>query len=194
MEIHGAALWSVALSVSYKAPSSADLIAVAEIDPEKQARIYRRYFQGNTVLERVGVSLRSVGVSLRNGDEEVATAELTFFMRKSSMIKPSSPGANPHTLFEHKLKASARLIRMVSRHWIAYRLYSGRAKRRNYPAGFQRKVILRRACGQTWWSGGPVSNSNKSVTSVLAKALSGIAMAVYGESFGDGLVYRQSTQ
>jgi methyltransferase (TIGR00027 family) len=100
---HGASLWSVALSVSYKSPSAADLVAVAEIDPQRQSRIHRRYFQGNTVLERVEVSLK-------NGDREVATAELTFFMRRSNMIRPGSTDSKPHPLFEHKLKASARLI------------------------------------------------------------------------------------
>jgi methyltransferase (TIGR00027 family) len=99
----GASLWSVGLTVSYKSPSSGDLTAVAEVDPQRHLRIYRRFFQGSTVLERVQVSLR-------NGDKEVATAELTFFMRKSNMIRPASPDAEPHPLFEHKLKASARLI------------------------------------------------------------------------------------
>jgi methyltransferase (TIGR00027 family) len=99
----GASLWSVSLAVNYKSPSSANLVAITEIEPEKQARIARRYYQGNTVLERVQVSLR-------NGQQEVATAELTFFMRKSNMIRPSSSGARLHPLFEHKLKASARLI------------------------------------------------------------------------------------
>ena len=61
---HGASLWSVALSVSYKSPSSSDLVAVAEVEPERHSRIQRRYFQGNTVLERVTVSLR-------NGEKEV---------------------------------------------------------------------------------------------------------------------------
>lgn len=100
---HGASLWSVALSVSYKAPSSGNLVAVADIDAERQARISRLYFQGRTVLERVGVSLK-------NGDEEVATAEITFFMRKSKMIRSISTTAKPHPLIEHKLKASARLV------------------------------------------------------------------------------------
>jgi len=100
---NGAALWAGTLSVQYKLPSSADLIAVSEIEPERWDRIRRRYAAGNTVLERVTTSLR-------NGAHEVATAEGTYFMRKSTMLRPNSSCSTPHPLFEQKLKASARLI------------------------------------------------------------------------------------
>ena len=100
---HGASLWAGTLSLEYKLPSSADLVAVTQIEPARWDRIRRRYASGNTVLERVTTSLW-------NGDREVASAEGTYFVRQSTMLRPASPSAVPHPLFEQKLKASARLI------------------------------------------------------------------------------------
>jgi methyltransferase (TIGR00027 family) len=99
----GAALWASTLSLQYKSPSSEDLIAVSEIQPERWNRIRRRFTAGNTVLERVTTSLR-------NGDQEVATAEGTYFMRNATMLRPESRLAAVHPLFEQKVKASARLV------------------------------------------------------------------------------------
>ncbi len=103
LDDQGATLWAASLSVQYKHPSSLDVTAVAEIEPERHSRIVRRYRQGSTVLEKVTIRFQ-------NPDRKVAVAEAVYFMRQASMLRPSKPGVVPHPLFEHKVTASARLI------------------------------------------------------------------------------------
>lgn len=99
----GASVWATCLTVRYHLPSSSHLILVAEISEEQQRRICRRFLAGSTVLEKIAVSLQGDGI-------EVATAEVVIFAKQSQKIRPALAGAEPHPLFTHKLKASARLI------------------------------------------------------------------------------------
>lgn len=99
-----ASLWLLKVEIKYLRPSVADLTVLAEIDPERRARLKRRFFDGKPVIE-------TVRIRFRNGDVDVAEAELTYFARQSEKLR--SDGASPdkvNLLYELKLTSSAELI------------------------------------------------------------------------------------
>lgn len=97
-------LWLLKGEIKYLRPSVSDLTVSAEIEPERCRRIQRRFLDGKVVLE-------TVSVRFKNGDVDVAEAQLTYFARQSEKLR--SDGADPdkiNVLYELKLTSSAELI------------------------------------------------------------------------------------
>lgn len=97
-------LWLIKGDIKYLRPSVGDLTVYAEVDPEKHGRIRRRFLDGKPVLE-------TLKISFRNGDIDVAEAELTYFARQSEKLR--SDGVDPdkvNILYQLKLTSSAELI------------------------------------------------------------------------------------
>jgi O-methyltransferase involved in polyketide biosynthesis/acyl-coenzyme A thioesterase PaaI-like protein len=98
------ALWLIKVEIKYLRPSVGDLIVSARVEPEKRARIQRRFLEGKPVLE-------SVVVHFRNGSVDVAEATLTYYARQSERLR-SDGAANGkmNTLYQLKLTSSAEMI------------------------------------------------------------------------------------
>jgi acyl-coenzyme A thioesterase PaaI-like protein len=97
-------LWLLRGEIKYLRPSVADLAALAIVEPERHARIRRRFLDGKPVIE-------TVTVEFRNADVKVAEATLTYFARQSEKLR--CDGASPekvNILYELKLTSSAELI------------------------------------------------------------------------------------
>lgn len=97
-------LWLLKGEIKYLRPSVADLTALAVVEPERHARIRRRFLEGRAVVE-------AVTVQFCNGDVKVAEATLTYFARQSETLR--SDGSAPekvNILYELKLTSSAELI------------------------------------------------------------------------------------
>jgi len=97
-------LWLLKGEIKYLRPSVTNLTVSAQIEPERCRRIQRRFLDGKVVLE-------TVTVRFKNGDVDVAEAELTYFARQSEKLR--SDGASPdkiNVLYELKLTSSAELI------------------------------------------------------------------------------------
>jgi methyltransferase (TIGR00027 family) len=98
------ALWLVKGEIKYLRPSVGRLDIVAEIEPERFDRVRRRFAQGRAVLE-------TVTVRFRNGDVDVAEAEMVYFARQTDRLR--ADGVSPdkvNILYQHKLVSSAELI------------------------------------------------------------------------------------
>jgi methyltransferase (TIGR00027 family) len=100
---NGAAIWLVRMRVDYKMPSTEDLVVAAAISPESADRIRALYASGAQVIEDVHVSCVA-------GGSLVATATMTFAVRQSKFLRPTQPNERLGTLFNHKAKATARMI------------------------------------------------------------------------------------
>ena len=98
-----ASLWLAAMNVRYKAPSTGHLTGICEIDPIQAEEIRERYFRGNRVLVTLNVRFYSNG-------ELSAEAEMKYFAQPTIQLMPATPNVSRSTLFNHKLKASARMI------------------------------------------------------------------------------------
>lgn len=97
-------LWLIKGDIKYLRPSVGDLTVYAEVEPEKHGRIRRRFLDGKPVLE-------TLKIRFRNGDVDVAEAELTYFARQSEKLR--SDGIDPdkvNILYQLKLTSSAELI------------------------------------------------------------------------------------
>lgn len=98
-----ASLWLAAMNVKYKAPSSGHLTGVCEIDPGVAKNIQQRYARGSRVL----VSLE---IKFYSNSELVAVADMKYFAQPTISLSPTEARPARSTLFQHKLKASARMI------------------------------------------------------------------------------------
>lgn len=98
-----ASLWLAGMNVRYKSPSTGHLTGICEIDPIQAAEIRKRYFRGSRVLA-------SLQVRFYSNEELVAEAEMKYFAQPTIQLSPTAPNASRSTLFNHKLKASARMI------------------------------------------------------------------------------------
>ena len=98
-----ASLWLAGMNVRYKSPSTGHLTGVCQIDPVQAEEIRSRYFRGNRVLATLQVSFYANG-------ELAAEAEMKYFAQPTIQLTPASPQPSRSTLFNHKLKASARMI------------------------------------------------------------------------------------
>jgi methyltransferase (TIGR00027 family) len=96
-------LWLASMSVKFRAPSSGHMIGTCRIAHDAVRDIQRRYFRGDRVLATLPVEFRS------NGDL-VANAEMKYFAQPSAQLAPTSENPSRSALFNHKLKASARMI------------------------------------------------------------------------------------
>lgn len=97
-------LWLVKGEIKYMQPSVADLTVSAEAAPRQHARIRRRFLDGKAVIE-------SITVRFRNGDAEVAEAEMTYFARQSDRLRSDGrSNGKVNTLYQLKLTSSAELI------------------------------------------------------------------------------------
>lgn len=96
-----ASLWLAAMNVKYKSPSTGDLIGRCRINDINRDKILSRYSQGKRVLVTLPVIFESNG-------EIVAEAEMTYFCQPA--IQLLEPGKKTSTLFNQKIKASARMI------------------------------------------------------------------------------------
>jgi len=98
------ALWLIKGEIRYARPSVGRLEIVAEVDPRRHPRIRKRFSRGKPVLE-------SITIHFRNGPVDVATAEMTYYARKSENLR--ADGVSPekvNILYQHKLISSAELI------------------------------------------------------------------------------------
>jgi methyltransferase (TIGR00027 family) len=98
-----ASLWLMKMDVTYKAPSTSDLIVSARSDPKRLELLGKRFAQGKAVIERVTVILENDG-------QVVAEAEMTYYARQVRALRPGSPEQSAGTLFKHFVSLSARLI------------------------------------------------------------------------------------
>ncbi|MEQ1906545.1 MAG: class I SAM-dependent methyltransferase [Pirellulaceae bacterium] len=96
-----ASLWLVSMNVRYKAPSTGHLIGRCRIPERERDLIVSRYNQGNRVLVTLPMEFESNG-------QIVAEAELTYFAQPAKQLL--EPGKKSSTLFNQKIKASARMI------------------------------------------------------------------------------------
>jgi methyltransferase (TIGR00027 family) len=98
-----ASLWLASMNVRYKSPSTGHLTGICEIDAAKAKEIRSRYFRGSRVLASLDVRFYANG-------ELAAEAEMKYFAQPTIQLTPSTPNPSRSTLFQHKLKASARMI------------------------------------------------------------------------------------
>lgn len=97
-------LWLLKVEIKYLRPSVADLRVSAAIEPERHARIRRRFLDGKPVVE-------SVPVRFNNGSETVAEATLTYFARRSDRLRSEGVrNGKVNVLYELKLTSSAEMI------------------------------------------------------------------------------------
>lgn len=98
-----ASLWLAGMNVRYKAPSTGHLTGICEIEPAQVEEIRQRYAKGNRVLATLNVQFYANG-------ELAAEAEMKYFAQPTIQLMPTTPNVYRSTLFNHKLKASARMI------------------------------------------------------------------------------------
>ncbi len=98
-----ASLWLAGMNVRYKSPSTGHLTGICEIEPVQAEEIRRRYSRGNRVLATLHVRFYANG-------ELAAEAEMKYFAQPTIQLTPAAPQPSRSTLFNHKLKASARMI------------------------------------------------------------------------------------
>lgn len=97
-------LWLIKTEIKWFRPSVGDLTVLAELEPEKQGRVQRRFLDGKPVLE-------TVTVHFRNGNVDVATAAMTYYARQSDRLRTEGAGTDKvNTLYQLKLTSSAELI------------------------------------------------------------------------------------
>ena len=97
-------LWLVKGEVKFLQPSIMDLVATAEIEPERRDRIEKRFSLGKAVLE-------SVTVRFWNADVQVAEATMTYYARQSDKLRSDCEDpAKVNILYKTKLTSSAELI------------------------------------------------------------------------------------
>lgn len=98
-----ASLWLAGMNVRFKSPSSGHLTGICRIDPDQAEQIRQRYFRGSRVLASLEVQFYSNG-------ELAAEAEMKYFAQPTIQLSPAAASPARSTLFNHKLKASARMI------------------------------------------------------------------------------------
>lgn len=98
-----ASLWLAGMNVRFKSPSTGHLTGICEIDQTQANEIRKRYFRGSRVLA-------SLQVRFFSNDDLIAEAEMKYFAQPTIQLSPISANASRSTLFNHKLKASARMI------------------------------------------------------------------------------------
>lgn len=98
-----ASLWLAGMNVRYRSPSTGHLTGICEIDPQQAEDIRKRYFRGSRVLASLNVKFFSNG-------ELTAEAEMKYFAQPTIQLSPSTASPSRSTLFNHRLKASARMI------------------------------------------------------------------------------------
>jgi methyltransferase (TIGR00027 family) len=98
-----ASLWLAGMNVRYKSPSTGHLTGICEISEDQAHDIRKRYFSGSRVLASLDVKFYSNG-------ELTAEAEMKYFAQPTIQLSPAAPKPSRSTLFNHKLKASARMI------------------------------------------------------------------------------------
>lgn len=97
-------LWLLKVEIKYQRPSVGNLTVSAQVEPERQSRIQRRFLDGRPVIE-------SVTVVFRNGGTQVGEATLTYFARQSEKLRAEGVDAEKtNVLYELKLTSSAELI------------------------------------------------------------------------------------
>lgn len=102
-EDESASLWLAQMNVKYKRPSSGHLEGVCTIPAKTAADIRKRYDRGSRVLASLEVEFYSDGAL-------VAVAEMKYFAQPSFQLTPTAEKPSRSALYEHKLKASARMI------------------------------------------------------------------------------------
>jgi acyl-coenzyme A thioesterase PaaI-like protein len=97
-------LWLVKGEIKYFRPSVGRLEISASVEPARHHRVRNRCAQGKKVLE-------TVTVRFRNGDVDVAEAQMTYYGRQSDKLRDDGAAPNKvNILFEHKIISSAELI------------------------------------------------------------------------------------
>lgn len=102
-EENSVSLWLASMNVKYKSPSSGHLTGTCRVDEAKAESIRRRYFSGQRVLVTLEIEFHSNG-------QQVAIAEMKYFAQATRTLNPEPDSKSRSTLFDHKLKASARMI------------------------------------------------------------------------------------
>lgn len=101
---YGAYLWGAKADIKWIRPSSDDLICTARIPPDRHEQILRRFLQGKRVLE-------TVHIDMRNGNELVAEANVTYWVQDTYALRRNSRDeARIHVLYDYRHKTSAKLI------------------------------------------------------------------------------------
>jgi methyltransferase (TIGR00027 family) len=101
---YGAYLWGAKADIKWIRPSSGDLICSARIQLDRREIILRRFLQGKRVLE-------TVHVEMRNEDELVAEANVTYWVQDTQALRRNSLDENKiHVLYDYRHKTSAKLI------------------------------------------------------------------------------------
>jgi len=101
---YGAYMWGAKAQIKWHRPSADDLICQATIPQEQWGKVARRFFQGRDVII-------TIPVSMRNGDDLVASAEFTYWAKNSHALrKTARDEKTTHILYAHQVKTSAQLI------------------------------------------------------------------------------------
>ena len=102
-EGESASLWLASMTVKYKSPSSGHLTGICRVDDSKAESVRKRYFAGQRALVTLEIEFHSNG-------KLVAIAEMKYFIQPTSTLTPDPDSLSRSVLFDHKLKASARMI------------------------------------------------------------------------------------
>jgi methyltransferase (TIGR00027 family) len=101
---YGAYLWGAKADITWIRPSVDDLVCTASIDKGRHGQIVRRFFGGRRVLETVRIDMTNAG-------ELVAVANLAYWVQDTHALRRNAfDAAKVHPLFDHRQRASARLI------------------------------------------------------------------------------------
>jgi len=142
------ALWLVKGDIKFLRPSIGRLDIVASVEEERFERVRKRFAQGKAVLE-------TLTVHFRNGDTDVAQAEMTYFARQSDKLR--TDGVTPdkvNILYQHKLVSSAELIAGVRAQEDGGLFHDPYAQRM---AGEHGLALARRFCDKSPQLGGMVA-------------------------------------
>lgn len=101
-----ASLWLAGMNVRYFLPGTGHLTGICRIPPEQADDIRRRYFRGDRVLTTLKVQFYANG-------ELTAEADMKYFAQPTIQLTPASTIPARSTLFNHKLKASARMVAAI---------------------------------------------------------------------------------
>ncbi len=98
------ALWLVKGEIKFLRPSCGRLDVTASVEPQRHARIRKRFLNGKPVVEQIIVQFR-------NGSAEVAEAVMVYYARQADKLRTDGDSTERiNTLYRHKLISSAELI------------------------------------------------------------------------------------
>ena len=100
---NSASLWLADMSVRYRSPSTGHLTGECHVPELLVQKIVNRYFSQKKVFVKLPMTFHSNG-------ELVAEAVMSYFVQPTLQLRPTIEKPEISTIYETKLKASARMI------------------------------------------------------------------------------------